>query len=209
MLTALSLATTPSPSTTHTDTPHGLMIGQQSLRDSMRDIKSFNPDNDVYHFITDLTQTYIINVKPGLAKFPEMEDEFMKIAKLLDRGIFQQMVDSQQDISNFEQLKSYLIATHGNQMSNFQHLSRAWDLQKRDGMKLTDFAGRLENTLRVVTVHIKNKFRKDNTKELTVNTATSLVGAMLMSEKIKTWTPNIPSSRENDEQPLHSRWYSK
>ena len=116
----------------------------------------------------------------------------MKITKrLLDRGIFQQMVDSQQEISNFEQLKSYLIATHGNQMSNFQHLSRAWDLQRRDGEKLTDFARRLENTLREATVHIKNKFKKDNTKELTVDTTISLVGAMLMSEKIKTWTPNI------------------
>ena len=69
-----------------------------------------------------------------------MEDEFMKIAKrLLDWGIFQK------EISNFEQLKAYLIATHSNQMSNFQHLSRAWDLQRRDGEKLTDFTRRLEN----------------------------------------------------------------
>ena len=61
----------------------------------MRDIKNFNPGNDIHHFITDLNQADIINVKPDIAKYPEMEDEFMKIAeRLLDQGIFQQMVDS-------------------------------------------------------------------------------------------------------------------
>ena len=191
MLTALNLATTTS-SHSHTDTPHGLLMRLQSLRDAMRDIKSLNPGNDVHRFITDLNQAYTINVKPDLAKYPDMEDEFMKIAKrLLDRGIFQQMEDSQQIISGFEQLKSYLMETHGNQMSNFQHLSRAWDLQRGNGERLTDFAGRLENTMREATVHIRNKFKKDNTKELTVDSVVSLVGAMLMSEKIKAWTPNI------------------
>ena len=56
----------------------------------MRDIKNFNPGNDIHHFITDLKQAYIISVKPDLTKYPEMKDEFTKIAKrLLDRGIFQ------------------------------------------------------------------------------------------------------------------------
>ena len=73
------------------------------------DIKSFNPGNDVQHFITNLNQADIINVKPGLTKYPEMEDEFMKIAKrLLDWGIFQKMVDSQQEISNFD-TSSYIV----------------------------------------------------------------------------------------------------
>ena len=75
------------------------------------------------------------------------------------------MVDSLQEISTFEQLKSYLIATHGNQMSNFQHLSQAWDLQRPGGEKLTDFAERLENTLREATVHIKKIDFKKTTPE--------------------------------------------
>ena len=106
-------------------------------------------------------------------------------------GYFQQMVDSQQETSYFKQMKSYLIATHSNQMPHSQHLSWAWDLQRQDGKKLTDFTGQLENTLRVATIHVKIEFKKDDTKELTVDTAISLVSAMLMSEKIKTWTPNI------------------
>ena len=104
MLTALSLTTTSSPSATHTDTPHGLMIRQQSLRDSVKDIKNFNPGNDIHHFITDLNQAYII-------------------------------------------------------------------------------------TIREATVHIKIDIKRQHQR--TVDTAISLVGALLMSEKIKTWTPNI------------------
>ena len=76
-------------------------------------------------------------------------------------------------------------------MTNFQHLSRAWDLQRRDGEKLTDFAGRLENTIREAAVHIKNKYKKDNKVDLTVDMVFSIMGAMLMSEKVKETNPNI------------------
>ena len=101
------------------------------------------------------------------------------------------MVDYKQDTSTFEKLKTYLIGTHGSQMTNFQHLSRAWDLRRRDGEKLTDFAGRLENTTREAAVDIKDKYKKDNKVDLTINTVFSISGAMLMSEKIKDWNPNI------------------
>ena len=185
MLTALSQATTTATSTTHTNTLHGLIMRQQSLR-------SFNPDNNVHRFISDLNQAYTINVKPELTNYSEMEEEFLKIAKrLLELGVFQQMKDTHQDTSTFERLKSYLIATHGNQMSNFQHLSRAWDLQRRDCEWLTDFAGRLESTISEAAIHIKSKYSKDNATGMTVDIVFLLVGAMLMIEKVKAWTPKI------------------
>ena len=122
----------------------------------MRQKKSFNPGNDVNQFITVLNKVYTIYVIPELATYPRLEAEFVKAAKdLLDHSIFQQMVDSKQVLSILEQLKTYLIATHGSQRTNFQHLSRAWDLQRRNGEKLTDFTGRLENTIREAAVHIK------------------------------------------------------
>ena len=80
MLAALSLATATTSSPPHTNTPHELMMRQQSLQDAMKDIKSFNPGNDVHRFITDLNQAYTINVKPDVTKYPEMEEKFMKIS---------------------------------------------------------------------------------------------------------------------------------
>ena len=76
-------------------------------------------------------------------------------------------------------------------MTNFPYLSRAWDLQRWDGEKLTDFADRLENTVRKAAVHIKNKYMKDNKVVLTVDMVFSIMGTMLMSEKVKDWNPNI------------------
>ena len=110
-------------SETHTNTSYRLMMRQQSLQDAMKDIKSFNPSNNIHHFISNLNQAYMI--MPELTNHPDMEKEFMKITKqLLNWVIFQQ------DIFDFKQLKLYLIATHSNQMSNFQHLSQASDLQQ-------------------------------------------------------------------------------
>ena len=192
MLAALKYATRTTPSTAQKANDYDLVMRQQSLRDVMRLKRTFSPGNDVNQFITILNKAYTIHVMPELATYPSLEGEFVKAAKdLLDQGIFQQMVDSKQDTSSFEQLKTYLIATHGSQMTNFQHLSRAWDLQRRDGEKLTDFAGRLENTIREAAVHIKNKYKTDNTTELAVDTLFSIMGAMLMSEKVKTWNSNI------------------
>lgn len=122
-----------------------------------------------------------------------MVKEFVKLAKqLLNEGIFQQMEDSKQSTATFEELKTYLVSTHGNLMTNFQHLSRAWDLQRCEGEKFTDFAGRLEKTIREATVHIKARFKLDKRNaEMTADTAFSLMGAMLMSKRIKAWAPNI------------------
>ena len=177
----------------HHTTNYELLLRQQSLRDATKSIRTFEPGSDVNRFITDLNKAYTIHVKPELREYPAMEKEFVKLAKqLLNEGIFQQMEDSRQPTSTFEELKAYLISTHGSQMTNFQYLSRAWDLQRHEGEKLTDFAGRLENTIREATVHITAKFKSDRQNaEMTAETAFSLMGAMLMSEKIKAWTPNI------------------
>ena len=174
-------------------TNYELLLRQQSLRDATKSIRTFEPGSDVNRFITDLNKAYTIHVKPELREYPAMEKEFVKLAKqLLNEGIFQQMEDSRQPTSTFEELKAYLISTHGSQMTNFQYLSRAWDLQRHEGEKLTDFAGRLENTIREATVHITAKFKSDRQNaEMTAETAFSLMGAMLMSEKIKAWAPNI------------------
>lgn len=154
LLAALQTTTHDRSHTPRTD--YELLMRQQSLRDATKSIRAFEPGNDVNRFITDLSKAYTIHVKPELSEYPEMEKEFVKLAKqLLNEGIFQQMEDSKQSTATFEELKTYLVSTHGNQMTNFQHLSRAWDLQRCEGEKFTDFAGRLENTIREATVHMK------------------------------------------------------
>ena len=96
----------------------------------------------------------MIHVIPELATYPSLEEEFVKAAQdLLDQGMAEGRFQTRP--ITFEKLKTYLIETLGRQMTNFQHLSQAWELQRLDGEKLTDFAGRLENTIREAAVHIK------------------------------------------------------
>lgn len=168
MLSAMRLSTLTTPHTNRSKGDYSLIIWQQTIRDIMKQQKSFQPGNDVNQFITALSKAYAIHVAPELDNYPSLEGEFVKSAKdLLDQGIFQQMVDSKADTSTFNALKDYLQAAHGSQMTNFQHLSRAWDLERLDGERLPDFASRLESTLRDAAVHIKNKFKKDKNTELT------------------------------------------
>lgn len=61
--------------TTHPD--NELIMRQQSIRDAIRDIRKFEPGNDVNCFITNLNKTHTIQVKPELANYPRMKDEFV------------------------------------------------------------------------------------------------------------------------------------
>ena len=190
---ALALAS-PSPAQHHTvQADYTLMMRQQSLRDAMRDVPTFEPGTDVNRFITNINKIYAIHVRPDISNYPGLEGEFVRLAQQkLDPAIIQQMQDSKQNIATFDNLKTYLMAYHGSQMSTFQHLSRAWDLQRRDGERLTDFAGRLETTILEAATHIKEKFKTSNNgADITADGVFSLMGAMLMSEKVKAWTPNI------------------
>ena len=91
-----------------------------------------------------------------------MEKEFVKLAKkLLNEGIFQQMGGHKTAHSHVRGTKGLPYIHPREPMTNFQYLSRAWDLQRHEGEKLTDFAGRLENTIREATVHITAKFKSD------------------------------------------------
>lgn len=56
---------------------------------------------------------------------------------------------------------------------------------------MTDFAGQLKNTIRETAVHIRVKFKVDNTSEISTDTVFWLMGTILISEKVKAWTPNI------------------
>lgn len=54
-----------------------------------------------------------------------------------------------------------------------------------------DFTGQLENMIREAALHIKNKFKDDNTQEMPNGTVFLFMGIMLMSEKLKAWAPNV------------------
>lgn len=67
-----------------------LMMRLQSLRDTLRNIKTFNSGNDVNRFITDLNKAYTIHDKPELVSHPRIEEGFIKkCQQLLSEGIFQ------------------------------------------------------------------------------------------------------------------------
>ena len=88
-----------------------------------------------------------------------MDDKFVKAAKQLNKVIFQLMEDSQQEVSTYDQFKTYLISV---QCSQIQHLSCAWDFQWQDGDKLKDFVVWHESTIKEAAILIKAKFKADS-----------------------------------------------
>lgn len=83
ILAALKSATTRSTNTINNPTGYKLILRQQSLCNAMRDIRKFEPCNDVYCYITNLNKAYTTQVKPELANYPRMEDEFVKNCQMI------------------------------------------------------------------------------------------------------------------------------
>ena len=168
---------------------YDLAMRQQSLQDAMK--KKFYPGNDINQFITALNKVYMIHV----IRTCHLSQLGRRIHQGCPRLARPRHISAD---GRFQTRHIYFWKTEDLSCRNpwqpddkFQYLSRAWDLQPRDGEKLTDFAGRLKNTIREATVNIKNKYKKDNKVDLTVNMVFLIMGAMLISENVKDWNPNI------------------
>lgn len=88
MLFTLKAAVTRTTDADHNFTDNELIMRQQSLRDTMRYIRKFEPNNDVNRVvITGLNEAYTIQVKPELSDNQQKEDEFIKtVEQLLNDG---------------------------------------------------------------------------------------------------------------------------
>ena len=169
-----------------------------SMSSAMKDIKRLEPGVPAENFIASLRNVYDLLVKPETTNHPRLETEFLKQARLRMAETYNtQLTNSGTQVSTFEEFQSYIVKTHGSQLTNYQLLSRAWDLELGQSESLTDFATKLELRMRDAAQQIEARYvaeKKTATNPnptMTSETVFQLVGGMLMSEKIKQRSPKI------------------
>ena len=191
-----SQATTSPASSSHQD--YKFIQLANSMSSAMKDIKRLEPGVPSENFIASLRNVYELLVKPDVTNHPRLETEFLKQARLRMAETYNtQLLNSGTQVSTFEEFQSYIAKTHGSQLTNYQLLSRAWDLELGQSESLTDFATKLELRMRDAAQQIEARFvaeKKSATNPnptMTSETVFQLVGGMLMSEKIKQRSPKI------------------
>ena len=169
-----------------------------SMSSAMKDIKRLEPGVPAENFIASLRNVYELLVKPEVTNHPRLETEFLKQARLRMAETYNtQLSNSGIQITTFDELQSYIAKTHGSQLTNYQLLSRAWDLELGQSESLTDFATKLELRMRDAAQQIEARYiaeKRSTTNpnpQMTSETVFQLVGGMLMSEKIKQRSPKI------------------
>ena len=169
-----------------------------SVSSAMKDIKRLEPGVPAENFIASLRNVYDLLVQPELSSHPRLETEFLKQARLRMAETYNtQLSNSGIRINTFEELQSYISTTHGSQLTNYQLLSRAWDLDLGPSESLTDFATKLELRMRDAAQQIEARYiaEKRSTSnpspQMSSETVFQLIGGMLMSEKIKQRSPKI------------------
>ena len=169
-----------------------------SLSTAMKDVKRLEPGVPAENFIASLRNVYDLLVAPERGQHPRLEKEFLKQARLRMAETYNtQLSNSGIQIQTFDEFRSYISKTHGSQLTNYQLLSRAWDLELDASESLTDFATKLELRMRDAANQIEARYKADKQSannpnpEMTSETVFQLVGGMLMSEKIKQRSPRI------------------
>ena len=164
----------------------------------MKDVKRLEPGVPAENFIASLRNVYDLLVQPELTSHPRLETEFLKQARLRMAETYNtQLSNSGLRISTFEELQSYIAKTHGSQLTNYQLLSRAWDLELGPSESLTDFATKLELRMRDAAQQIEARYKAEKRSttnpnpQMSSETGFQLIGGMLMSEKIKQRSPKI------------------
>ena len=169
-----------------------------TMASAVKDVKRLEPGIPAEDFIGSLRNVYDLLVKPEVSRHPRLEIEFLKQARLrMSETYNTQLSNSGVQITTFEEFRNYVTKTHGSQLTNYQLLSRAWDLELEPSESLTDFATKLELRMRDASQQIEARYKAEHTSpgnqnpEMSSKAAFQLIGGMLMSEKIKQRSPVI------------------
>ena len=195
---AISSAQTTTQPATSSQQDYKFIQVATSVSSAMKDIKRLEPGVPAENFIASLRNVYDLLVQPELTNHPRLENEFLKQARLRMAETYNtQLSNSGIRITTFAELQSYISKTHGSQLTNYQLLSRAWDLELGPSESLTDFATKLELRMRDAAQQIEARYiaeKRSTTNpnpQMSSETVFQLIGGMLMSEKIKQRSPKI------------------
>ena len=170
----------------------------QMLQMEMKSVKRLEPGHNVETFLSGLQNIFAIHVAPYQQKFPQIENDFCRMCQgRLHQTYLTTLLATKKEYDTFEKLNNYLANTYASQMSNFQVLSKLWTLDFRAGESYRDYAARLDIETTNACRSIMAKWAKDNATEanpspvLNAQGAFALIGAMLMSERVRLRSPII------------------
>lgn len=159
---------------------------------ALKHVKKLGPGVSAEDFLENLNQKYQIFIKPQLNEFPYLENEFVKrCLNALNSVYLAQILNAGEQIDDFETFKAYVSKHYGTKRSNFQVLNDCFSLQPHDGESYTDFAARLDISIRKAATRIiaRHKASKTTTENpdpvVSPNVVFELTGALLMAQMVQ------------------------
>ena len=162
------------------------------LDNALKRVKKFGPGVSAEDFLENLDHQYHIYVKSQLTEFPYLEQEFVKRCTSSMNSVYiSQMLNSGENIETFKQFKAYVISNYGTKRSNFQVLNDCFSLQPHDGESYSDFAARLDISIRKASSRIvarhkaKKKTASNPDPVISPEVCFELTGALLMAQVVQ------------------------
>ena len=187
LIQAVSKPTTSS--TTSTDYEGYRIRG--AISDRVRQINVFHGSGpqELSQFLEKLTQVYKEYVSSNPTAY---EGSFVRDAKCqLSAGIHSNLTNSKETITTFDQFKKWLRKTYNSQLTAFQLLGAAWYTEFKTSDKFVIYAQTVEKELRTARDFIMAEYERRNKSKMTTEQVFDLIGAMLMTEKLKMYQPTI------------------
>ena len=169
----------------------------QKRQTIMQDVASVGKLNisNIERWITEIDQIYILEIRDD----DTFTEEFVKILmRQLPTTIYSQLNESGKEIKSWTDLRSYLVLNFGSKISIYQHLTKLNDLQLQRNQNVSTFAAQLEEQTYIASLHISKKFKEINNTEITAQHVFKMLGALILSIRIRSLYPKIYHSMVKD-----------
>ena len=150
--------------------PYKTSQKMKALEVAVMDVPMFNGSGDaeVERFCGRLSQLHTLLVKKGST---ELEPDFIRLATMrLSQPVYQHIVQSQSDISEWDKFCNVIRATYGPKLNPTQLLNKLYDLDFSDESKFSLFAMKIHETIRVGYSALNDQWKK------TKNVQTDITG---------------------------------
>ena len=171
----------------------------KSLENALNDVQTFKGIDikETTQYIERLEKIFTIMVKEV---DPNLEADYLKLVKVrLSDQVYKNMSTTNEEVSSFDEFKSWIKKNYGGKLNGFQLLQRAFSVEFRPEEKLTVYSQQVSEELRTALIAVKAQYSKNNqSAELTVDSLCEFFAGLLVTEKLREYCWPLYSQMVND-----------
>ena len=174
------------PEVNSTNETYRRSLNIKSIESALNDLSTFKGIDikETTQYIERLEKIYTVMVKEVDAS---LEADYLKLVKVrLSDQVYKNMTTTNEDVSTFENYKSWVKKQYAGRLNAFQLLQRAFNVEFRPKEeKFTVYSQKVSEELRTALNAVREQYKKNTSQEIGVDSPTEFFAALLVTENLR------------------------